>query len=706
MPDEVSDLPDSSTSQIEEEMILVSSFQICSCHHPNYSQPHLVVTASTIPLRHENAIAISYAIGDFDRAKHVIGHNADDKNKPIRLELGGEWNIPDFITWLATITTDNTVVWLDQLSIVQEDENIRRELQRIPKIFRTLEVIALLPNKPCNCLKDRFSQYEDGVQERKTRRGDFNLVNVLTECPYAIAVSSYHFRLWTMVEFSHARAISFRFCSGTNGRCFLTWSEEGLTTEQRQNRYLNPYLKWLWKHCDTVASFYGDNSPSNDMVDHIWSLIQDHASKVGDVLRECVHSFHIKAGFERYPDHLNREVAEFLLGKPLTRQPSEVEDVMLFGDYENQKATEEKDYVLSTFPGFGDYQIPKTWKSMDLPAIADDAFSQCETRLHEHWLSLLPQGLFRFSPGSSRCRPSLYIQSAKVKSYASIYGCLSPTTLLDVTGLGSLMVHLFQHQREASYRSRLLRSETYESAFGQSSINEVLNFMRRVTRLDSFYMGPTNLAFDFWAEKIVSQAPTAFKSWPTAEMGRAVFSKLMHKENDWGDLPEIDHHDACYRLLCSWAYIDPSVARDQGLGLVIARDDPPCIGLFNRAVYTGLRQIESHRARRRELGQDPDPPPDERTRDNFLFADDWLSVLLDPYKIRYVRKDNVYELLKGVDGAKIPKPYWVNEPNPIDKRGPMFLYGVVGVWFHTDTDDASIGGQYTKYWNERDAFIM
>ena len=101
------------------------------------------------------AVAVSYAIGDFGRAKHTIGHSADDYERPIILEFGKEWDIPGMIDLFAKISAEKSAIWIDQLSILQDNEaEITRQLQRIPEIFSTLEVVVLIPNEPL-CLSQR-----------------------------------------------------------------------------------------------------------------------------------------------------------------------------------------------------------------------------------------------------------------------------------------------------------------------------------------------------------------------------------------------------------------------------------------------------------------------------------------------------------------------------------------------------------------------
>lgn len=66
-------------------LIKLAVFKLC--HHCSFSsQTHLQVGYRLVPLEYGNAVAISYAWGDFDGEKFAIGHGEDDNE--VKLCLG------------------------------------------------------------------------------------------------------------------------------------------------------------------------------------------------------------------------------------------------------------------------------------------------------------------------------------------------------------------------------------------------------------------------------------------------------------------------------------------------------------------------------------------------------------------------------------------------------------------------------------------
>ena len=43
-----------------------------------------------------------------------------------------------------------------------------------------------------------------------------------------------------------------------------------------------------------------------------------------------------------------------------------------------------------------------------------------------------------------------------------------------------------------------------------------------------------------------------------------------------------------YDLVCSYVCINPDIARQKGLKLLVKTSDPPCIGLFNGVIFNDL----------------------------------------------------------------------------------------------------------------------
>jgi hypothetical protein len=100
----------------------------------------------------ENAAAISYMWGEFDRTPQKFGH--DPGGHSVSLTLGAEWDVSYFVEKLVMLTSLHTGCWMDQICIPQKEEDIPSALATIPTIYGKLDVVALLPWSPCRCLSE------------------------------------------------------------------------------------------------------------------------------------------------------------------------------------------------------------------------------------------------------------------------------------------------------------------------------------------------------------------------------------------------------------------------------------------------------------------------------------------------------------------------------------------------------------------------
>ncbi len=161
---------------------------------------HLTIDYQRVELGSSQAIAISYAWGRFERTKAAIGHAIGQADKPVFLELGKEWVAADVMAALAEISIDNgdkrgpehAGIWMDQLCISQDEpEEIRQALAEIPSVYRTLDVVILLPGGRCRCLDDL---------------GDNDPVEI-KKCFNALGIGSHFDRQWTRQELQYSRNI-------------------------------------------------------------------------------------------------------------------------------------------------------------------------------------------------------------------------------------------------------------------------------------------------------------------------------------------------------------------------------------------------------------------------------------------------------------------------------------------------------------------
>ncbi|KAL8858826.1 MAG: hypothetical protein Q9178_004743 [Gyalolechia marmorata] len=76
------------------------------------------------------------------------------------MQLGTEWNTEEFTNRLALLAFEHGACWIDQLCIPQKDAEIRKALASIPTIYRTFDVIVLMPGAPCNCVHEALETLE------------------------------------------------------------------------------------------------------------------------------------------------------------------------------------------------------------------------------------------------------------------------------------------------------------------------------------------------------------------------------------------------------------------------------------------------------------------------------------------------------------------------------------------------------------------
>src|SRR5438034_10381429 len=135
----------------------IAKFEFCfanSCPLRSTERTHLLVSKCQIDLCKEKdaAVALSYTWGQFEHTRRLIGHSVD--GEPVSLILGAEWDTVDITNCLVRLSLEHGGCWMDQLCMPQKDEELRSALASIPLIYRSLDVVVLLPGAPCKCLQE------------------------------------------------------------------------------------------------------------------------------------------------------------------------------------------------------------------------------------------------------------------------------------------------------------------------------------------------------------------------------------------------------------------------------------------------------------------------------------------------------------------------------------------------------------------------
>ena len=184
--------------------------------------------------------------------------------------------------------------------------------------------------------------------------------------------------------------------------------------------------------------------------------------------------------------------------------------------------------------------------------------------------------------------------------------------------------------------------------------------------------------------------------WPSRLHELAVFRECLHLSRGWEELPEIDHYDACFNLICDWAGIKMATAREMKLGLVVALGNLPCMGLFNGMVHKGLQTSENYQ---RAHGV---PELRDRNINNAIIPEQWMSVMMDDYQgpLQAKKKKLVYEAFISDGAFDLTR---IDEP---PRETPIPMYQVVGVWYPTADNDPSIGAELAKSWSEEHLAVL
>ena len=147
--------------------------------------------------------------------------------------------------------------------------------------------------------------------------------------------------------------------------------------------------------------------------------------------------------------------------------------------------------------------------------------------------------------------------------------------------------------------------------------------------------------------------------------------------------------------MCDYVCINPDVAREKGLGLVVKTSDPPCIGFVNRVVYDKIRATEQY-----QHLQDS-PAPELWRKENGIDPQDWLTITLDE------GTDDLHQTLEVVR-INTRRDFPEHPVNDFGSRYKESLprYVVRGVWHECLRDDACIGAELRECRDGFDALLI
>jgi hypothetical protein len=667
----------------------------CSCLREEFPAPHVAVRSWIQSVATGQAIAVSYGIGDFDRAKHIFGHVDNGlTTQQVELQFGGEWDIDQVMKALVELSESHGAIWMDQLSIPQDTASIATNLQNMPQIYRTLDVVVLLPDALYSCLKDIVDLYDAGHSDSSvtSENGSLDVSAVVGGCLNAFLVSSYHFRLWTKQEFTYARSIRIQYSGAPVSSCspgVCDWMYHASTDLASDLGHLSRWSRWKYGQCVEIARQFEDQSGVVACSEFRQTQSQGRLNLFATVM-----TFYVRRDDSSSRQDVMYEFARFLLGTQLRRKQNTFEASPFFeGLHSTHVASEPRDFALAVLPAIRGYRIPDTWQEMTLPQLVDDGVEQYERSQGQRCQTRLPKGLFETGGGSMRCKPSLYLPVHGTLQLEDVYGALHTLTYPALPGAdGRVMLHL----RDGSHRqpvSRLSQARTYSEEFGGKSTTEPLDFIRKARKFDFGMFGKAPFgALAGWADSLLTgrrAAPT--DHWPSPDHEKAIFkqSLLRQEDFDWDSWPEVNHERVCFELMCDFVSIDPVVAREKGLGLIVKTEEPPCIGFVNGAVYNAMRRFEHSR---REHSVD--------MTESSALSENCLTLVAS------VTTSSVRTRFVSLEAMKADYSFDPAEIGQDPRSQAVPVYHVVGVWFFSARDDPSIGADLTESRATCDAILV
>ena len=653
--------------------IRINRFVICGCQSSRFSTKHIALETWDVELNNAKAAALSYAVGDYDRDLHIIGHYKGAPTRTVNLSLGAEWNVDDLLTSLNDLSKKYEGLWLDQLSLPKDNRVIVRYLQSMPTIYRTLDVVVLFPNAPCPCLAR-------GVRAGRLPRWpiafDLAKKSKARACINAFPVSSYHVRLWTKLEFAYSRRISAYNVSGPLGPCTKDhdWSQYKQASAFL-SRIGNKYLQQLWTRARSALGSYGED------VDLLaWSWLFKH-------IEICLKDYEL--GFMVYckasrslPVPL---LAKFLTGAQLERCSTEDDKTVCFSDFETvQRATVGSDLVTAVFTKFEGYCIPQSLDSLPITVLFEDAIRQVEALQNRLYLTSSPGGLFGATTTSGsqfasiKLDPTVCMKLEKVKTLNHLFGKLAGHSWVStVSNQASLML---QHAQHCS-APRPTAVSFASSAHAKKSTVQIIDWLRKTMRPQfwSYWIHPHSThtyysVADFGPVVYESSNETtaskcaAIRYCKNTEQKVSVILDIIRSDLDTygvvSELPHFDPEELCYRLVCRYLQLNVDVARRSGLGLVLRPNSPSCLGMFSKRAYEALRASETGYGNQ---------GPDSRTS--------WLAVnIRDSHSLDPDPTNGVSHSAHHTHSFSYEACSSVNSPKTDICGREVPEYNIVGVW--------------------------
>lgn len=408
----------------------VADLRVCTALNcPFTPSPHLSVHLHDVPLARGNATALSYVWGEFDRGPITVGHASTSPTRTFSLEIGTEWVVSDLLNRLIELCAERPI-WMDQFCIPQKEDEIVRTLASIPTIYRTFDVVVLMPGALCGCLREHM---RDLARVDLASFGPETL-QVLTpsrrrlmSCLNSTAPSMWMRRMWPRQELMYAEQVRCVWVGREEAGCVRVRGEE-----DRDVSKLAPFLHRLY------SALVDGGCPERIALRRLEMFVLQVELENTAELKKYVEGF-TPPSMENVDSYFR-----FLSGETLRKggvMPSnndglsEAQKVGRFfydmgqlsagrlGPY--RQATRSRDYVISVWTSCPGYVIPSDYKTMTTADLFQDAIDQLRVNHGVMLATSAPQGLFEDTrTGSALWKPAYYLSSMTIHNASMVYSAI------------------------------------------------------------------------------------------------------------------------------------------------------------------------------------------------------------------------------------------------------------------------------------------
>ena len=471
------------------------SFEYCkkpNCTFKDPTEKHLIVSTRLVDLQKDNAIAISYAWGEFDREERWLGH-FEDMETSATMELGEEWDLDELRCALQMLCQSDDkenpqrlgALWIDQFCISQNDpQEIGAALAKVPEIFKTFNVVALLAGGACECWPRRAILAKSAASSKASETEQLQLVDDLndTACINDLGLYPWVHRLWPRQEILYAESIRVVWTKPGLLRCpnsFERDSKGELRIGDIMHKSSKAIFQWY-------ARFKKEGLLLYQMQAEAFKVSRGLLFTLTDWVTIKTYIVSTSAG-----EALHR-LFDFMLGDTLdvqrwpdSRSEAQSADIDIRNNWElrrflyqlsrvtriPRKATKQRDYVLSIWVDCPGYRVPCGFQNMTARDLLKDALQQFMDNHQIVIATHAPMGLFGIGGRDSHFwAPNIDQSSESVESVVDFYASMpikpANTTFQD---------HLSSHAGENDFANAEKLAFTVSAV--QSTLYECFHWM-------------------------------------------------------------------------------------------------------------------------------------------------------------------------------------------------------------------------------------